>query len=91
MVILAQFWVSRLPSQMGTGIPWCAAKAVTLEKVYNGIPSTFYLGNSDFRSKFGTHRDPVRCLSLFTHPQLSRVSYVSFLNCTSVIPKAVSV
>jgi len=41
-------------------------KVVTLEKAYNGISSTFHLGNKgDFRSKFGTQQDPVRCL--FSH------------------------
>ena len=36
-------------------------KVVTLEKAYNGISSTFHLGNKgDFRSKFGTQQDPVR-------------------------------
>ena len=35
-------------------------KVVTLEKAYNGLSSTFHLGNKgDFRSKFGTHQDPV--------------------------------
>jgi len=38
-------------------------KVVTLEKAYNGISSTFHLGNKgDFRSKFGTQQDPVRRL-----------------------------
>jgi hypothetical protein len=36
-------------------------KVVTLEKAYNGLSSTFHLGNKgDFRSKFGTQQDPVR-------------------------------
>ena len=48
-------------------------RVVTLEKAYNGLSSTFHLGNKgDFRSKFGTQQDPVRCL-----PQSSR--YHSFL------------
>ena len=38
-------------------------KVVTLEKAYNGISSTFHLGNKgDFRSKFGTQQEPVRYL-----------------------------
>ena len=41
-------------------------RVVTLEKAYNRISSTFHLGNKgDFRSKFGTHQDPVRLL--FAH------------------------
>ena len=41
-------------------------RVVTLEKAYKGISSTIHLGNKgDFRSKFGTHQDPVRLL--FTH------------------------
>ena len=41
-------------------------KVVTLEKAYNGISSTFHLGNKgDFRSKFGTQQDPVRFILSF--------------------------
>lgn len=39
-------------------------KVSTLEKAYNGISSTFHLGNKgDFRSKFGAQQDPVRHIS----------------------------
>ena len=49
-------------------------KVVTLEKAYNGISSTFHLGNKgDFRSKFGTHQDPVR----------HAFSYYPFVACFS--------
>lgn len=35
----------------------------TLEKAYNGISHTFNLGNKgDFRSKFGSHQEPVSLL-----------------------------
>jgi aspartyl-tRNA synthetase len=35
-------------------------KVSTLEKAYNGISSTFHLGNKgDFRSKFGAQQDPL--------------------------------
>ena len=46
-------------------------RVVTLEKAYNGISSTFHLGNKgDFRSKFGTQQDPVRCF--FSTPSRPR-------------------
>ena len=49
-------------------------KVVTLEKAYNGISSTFHLGNKgDFRSKFGTQQDPVRDTSL-RHPDITDFS-----------------
>jgi hypothetical protein len=36
----------------------------TLEKAYNGISHTFNLGNKgDFRSKFGSHQEPVSRIS----------------------------
>ena len=62
-------------------------KVVTLEEAYDGTFSTYLGDEGDFRSKFGSHRDLVHCI--FTHPQLSLVSYVSFLSCTSVIPRVV--
>jgi hypothetical protein len=35
----------------------------TLEKAYNGLSHTFHLTTkNDFRSKFGTHQEPVRVL-----------------------------
>ena len=38
----------------------------TLEKAYNGLSTTFHLaGKGDFRSKFGTWRDPVRSFRMF--------------------------
>ena len=49
-------------------------KVVTLEKAYNGLSSTFHLGNKgDFRSKFGTHQDPVR-RPFSHHPVVTRFS-----------------
>jgi len=65
-------------------------KVVTLEKAYNGISSTFHLGNKgDFRSKFGTQQDPV--CRLFPHYSVSLDSHVTFPSCTFVIPRVVSV
>ena len=53
-------------------------KVVTLEKAYNGISSTFHLGNKgDFRSKFGAQQDPVR------RPFFHCLSVNRFLHCFS--------
>ena len=63
-------------------------KVTTLEKAYNGISSTFHLGNKgDFRSKFGTQQDPVRPSP--SHHSSHRFS-CAIVSCTFAIPKAVS-
>jgi hypothetical protein len=64
-------------------------KVVTLEKAYNGISSTFHLGNKgDFRSKFGTQQDPVS--RFFSAIPLLQVPDVPSLSCTFVIQRVVS-
>jgi hypothetical protein len=52
----------------------------TLEKAYNGISHTFNLGNKgDFRSKFGSHQEPVSLPNLLLCIGVSNFSVVHLL------------